>query len=1843
MTPPAEEQQLTPFHRIAIINRGEPAMRLLHAARELAGVETVALYTEPDRHARFVRAADHAVALGAPTFVDPRDGRRRSSYLDYERLERALVDSGADAAWVGWGFVAEHAEFAELCRRLGVTFIGPSPEAMRRLGDKITAKLLAEAERVPIAPWSGGPIEDRDALLAHAARLGFPLMVKATAGGGGRGIRQVNSESELIPAFESARAEAVAAFGDATVFLEKRVAAARHIEVQIVGDHHGAMWALGVRDCTLQRRHQKVLEESPSPVLSVDEDRELRAASARLARAAGYTNAGTVEYLFDPVTRAFSFMEVNARLQVEHPVTELVTGVDLVKLQIHVAAGGHLEGEPPPERGCAIEVRLCAEDPDAGFAPAPGHVEQLRVPTGPGVRVDTGIAEGDDVPPDFDSMIAKLVVWGRDRAEALRRVRNAVAETAIVVRGGATNKAFLLALLDRPEVASGDYDNTWLDRLAAAGEHVARAHLEVALLAAAVEVYEEEHAGEHLRFVASAARGRPRLDSAVGRTVELAFRGGSQRFAVRSIGDGRYRVSPAGGPAIDVESERFGDFERRVSCLGGSHRVLAVAQGLEHLVEVDGIPHRIARDPGGVVRAPMPAIVLAVAVKPGDMVAVGDRLVTLEAMKTEMSISSPIAGRVREVPIMANVQVDAGATLVMLDPHEDGPAEEAPAAHLVFTAAADDGPPRWRRAAAELRAFFLGFDVSADEARALAAAMTSAGPGDPDVLAAEDDLLAAFADVHWLFRRRPQRDGVVPERRSPQEHLLHYVKAIEDAGEGLPAAFLEHLDRALVHYGVRDRARSPAVEAALLRIWKSHERVEEQLASVESILEWRLAHKDELHGRAEPRLRRLLDRLIAVGQGRYSRLADLAREVRFHYFEQPEFEAARRATYAELERSFVRYTTSSDPEERAVLLDQLVECPYPLAGLLAGRVAAADRAARGSILSVMMRRYYRVRGIHDVEIVDGSDSACLRGDYEHDEHPRRLIAVVSPWDEVAAALKTVAAEARQAPPGRDVVVELYTWLRATARDPDALARAAREVLNAAALPRGPRRVALTVVGLTANGDPRAIHYFTFRPSQGGGYEEDPLYRGLHPKMGTRLHLWRLREFQLERLPSLEHVYLFHGVSRSNPKDERLFALVEVRDVTPVRDEAGRVVQLPYFERMLHEALTSIRHVQAQRPASRRLEWNRVLLYVWQPLLLNPSEIEDLAYRMGALTEDLGLEQVVVRGRIPDETTGELTDTLLRISSDGGRQLLLTYDVPTERALTRISEYDQKVVQCRRRGLTYPYELVKLLAHGDRPGEFVELDIDESGELAPVSRPPGGNTSNVIVGLTRNFTVSHPDGMERVALFGDPTKEMGALAEPECRRILLALSLAERRAIPVEWFALSAGARISMQSGTENMDWIARVLRSIVDLTQRGGEINVVVCGINVGAQPYWNAEATMLMHTRGILIMTPDSAMVLTGKQALDYSGSVSAEDNLGIGGYERIMGPNGQAQYLAGGLQDACRILLAHYEHTYRARGERFPRRAPTVDPFDRDVRVAPQGGEGGFATVGEVFSDANRGRKRPFAIRPIMAAVIDHDRAPLERWADMQGAEIAVVWDAHLGGRPLCVIGIESQPLPRLGFVPADGPDQWAGGTLFPRGARKVARAINAASGVQPLVVLANLSGFDGSPESMRNLQLEYGAEIGRAVVNFDGPIVFCVVSRYHGGAFVVFSRALNANLEGLAVEGAHASVIGGAPAAAVVFAREVAERTRKDPRVHALEQTISASPRSEQGALRGRLVDVSAEVRSEKLGELADEFDRVHSVARALDVGSLDRIIAAKDLRPALIEAIERGIARCTTSPS
>ena len=1846
------------FRRIAIVNRGEAAMRLVHAVRDLDSqpegpVAAVALFTDPDRGSMFVRHADAAVPLGPATFIDS-DGQRKNSYLDYDRLARALIAAEADAAWVGWGFVAEHAEFAELCERLGVTFIGPSAAAMRRLGDKISAKMLAEKADVPVAAWSGGPVQSLDEAWAHAEYIGYPLMVKATAGGGGRGIRRVYDRATFVEAFESARAEALKSFGNGTVFLERLLPISRHIEVQVIADHYGVVWPVGVRDCTIQRAHQKVIEESASVALTRAQEQEIKEAAARLCELAGYTNAGTVEFLYDPVAQRFSFMEVNSRLQVEHPVTEETTGLDLVQLQLHVASGGRLEGSPPTTQGHAIEVRLNAEDPARSFAPAPGTIELLRLPTGPGVRVDTGVSEGDTIASEFDSMIAKIIARGRDRPEALIRIGRALSETEVVVRGGSTNRAFLLALFKLPEVVAGNVDVGWLDRLAAAGQLVPDAHLEVALLQAAVEAYEDELTVEVTEFFALAARGRAKVRPAVGHPVDLEAYGKRYHLDVYRLGPSLYRVVGAGGE-VELHVERTSKFERQLTVNDRSYRVLSVHDGQRHLVEVDGIAHTISWGMAGTVRAPAPAVVVAVLVSLGDEVLAGDRLVVLESMKMEVTVSAPIGGRVGDVLVAPNVQVDAAAPLITLLPSSEDVTSPDEAASPDFTVLAgpigpDAGPDvRCQAILDALRRQMLGFDVEPRLSRDLVneyGVMCRLVPGGDESLArAEDEVLTVFADACALTRSRPDPDPLPGEEiRSAREDLLLYLRSIDRRGEGLPASFLDGLRRVLAHYGVGDLEPIPELQEALLWLARAQARITTQAPAIQSILDRRL---EQLEGNApvvEKNFSVILDRLIAATQHRFPDLAAQAGEVRYQYFERPAFEEAAAHSYAEAAAHLDALEAGAGSEERDLRMSALVECPQPLKNLLTRQFHAASSARQAVMLEVLTRRYYRIRKVEAYTslVRDGQHFGLTR--YQHEGRRIQLVTTVASYEDLVRAGQALARLVLEAAEQEvEVIADFYVWHTDKVKDDAQAEPAVAAAVSQMELPICVRRVVVAISGPGRGLGMAGTQHFTYRRTPDGGYREDRLYRGIHPMMAKRMRFERLHNFSLTRLPSVEDVYLFTGVAYDNQRDERIFALSEVRDLSPLPDDDGSTTRLLGLERKLSEALAAVRACQTGRPPERRLQMNEIHLYVWPPLDLTKAELQDIVYRLAPAIEGMGVDEVSIRTRLARHGMPG-PETLVQLSNPTGAGFVVRFLPSGQQPVRPFTDYEQKVARLRRRGLVYPYELIKMLTppkDGEQsdfpPGEFVEYDLDEHDLLIPVSRDYGRNESSIVVGVITSLTATYPDGMSRVTILGDPSQGLGSLAEPECKRIIAALALAEARGLAVDWFALSAGAKIAMDSGTENMDWIARVLRKIVLFTQAGGEINVVVAGINVGAQPYWNAEATMLMHTRGILIMTPESAMVLTGKQALDYSGGVSAEDNQGIGGYERVMGPNGQAQYWAPDMAAACRILLRHYDHTYVAPGERFPRRADSTDSPTRDVRSYPHPGAE-FATVGEVFDEAtNPGRKKPFNIRSIMRSVIDEDHLPLERWPGFRHAESAVVWDARIDGWPVCLIGLESHALPRSGFVPADGPDQWTSGTLFPRSSKKVARAINAASGNRPLVVLANLSGFDGSPESMRRLQLEYGAEIGRAVVNFDGPLVFCVVSRYHGGAFVVFSAALNENLEVAALEGSYASVIGGAPAAAVVFSREVDARTNADSRVQDWRQRIGAAEGALKTQLRAEEAALYDAVRSEKLGEVADEFDHIHSVQRAQAVGSVHRIIPAAGLRPYLADAVRRGIDR------
>ncbi len=1767
---------------------------------------TIALVTDADRSSRFAREADERYDLG-PVFVQKQSGTSLA-YLDHALLERALVHTRASAAWVGWGFVAEQAEFAELCQKLGVVFIGPSPEAMRLLGDKIGAKNAAEKASVPVSPWSKGPVEDLAEAARWAEQIGFPIMLKATAGGGGRGVRRVTSAAALSDAFQSASQEAAKAFGDGTLYIERAISQARHVEVQIVADQHGTIWPLGLRDCSLQRRNQKVIEEAPAPALPAAHGEAILAAAARLAREARYTSLGTAEFLYVPENGAFYFMEMNTRLQVEHTVTELTTGVDLVELQLRIAAGEELPEAIPETRGHAIEARLNAEDPERDFAPSPGKLLAFRPPTGLALRCDTGYVEGDTVPSAFDSMTAKLIAWGRDRDEARGRLERAIEDCLIVIERGASNRTFLAWLLSQPDVRANNIDIGWIDRTWASNAGDRRVE-DIAFALAAIELCEEGRRREIAKFRAALTRGRMSSAQARRTQVKLRAQGLEEELWVLRL-KSREHVVEVRDRTLTIRQRPFSRYQRIVEIGGETHKVTLASHGQKIVIEIGSVRHVIDVPSGDTLDAPAPGVVVSVAVQLGQAVRVGDIIVVLEAMKTEMPIRSPLSGHIDKIHVAAGVQVAPGAPLVS------------------FQREAGEGAGRRTLQVDHWKKIEASHHLSAEQYLELAARVVSGEDLSeseqrqfeigPLVLSSSADFIGSIlpiieraAEICRLFALRLpthvdadamvdaetamstiSREGRAALQRLPaqfREAFLAAVEALELDDEGADED--DRLGQELFHL---HRA------ASLLRATE---------------LSWaRLIATPHgpLSDAIEARWTKVLDVLLMASRDSLPHIQRATRQVRYLEIEAPRIAALRERALEQTRRVLDGFSGETIERNAVEMTSLVAESAQPVFGLVLSW-AENDPSRAALAHQIYLRRFYGTIGeIRGIETLTRDELCCTRATVTIANREAIVFmtnATQDSLDRALAALKELSGGLHST----NIYFDIFIQLRPGESVSDLSQR-----LNSSQ----PKNVVRCCMVLWERD--RVMDYRTFSLAS-GSYSEVEQYRRIHPMTAGRLELWRMREFETARLPSSEDVFVFSAIARSNPDDRRLFAFINLRDWSAELQEKGEIT-LPGLNALLGEATTVMRNFLLEHP-TKTPTWNRIVIHVWNPPNEIGSWIGAALNSASSLFSNLFLEKVVVRAG----------DLAYHYGFEGERFVRMRAAQKGDLPIRPLTPYRKKVLRLRQRGFTYPYEILRMLTQSVAggpapfpPGEFQEYDLAPApGDgLIPVSRPAGENTCGVVVGLISNFTPKHPEGMQRVIILGDPSHELGALAEPECRRIIAALNLAHELRVPLEWFAVSAGAAITMNSGTENLDWTARVLRRIVELTDAGLEINVIVDAVNVGAQAYWNAEATMLMHTRGVLIVTRSGALVLTGKKALEFSGGVSAPDNLGIGGFERIMGPNGEAQIGVKDLGEACGTLFSYYEHTYVAPGARWPRRKPDAEPAQRDISPEPYGvpNEHGFSTVGDLFSsEKNAGRKKPFDVRAIMRAVIDKNDTPLERWAAMRHAEMAIVWETHIAGYAACVIGIDAQTHPRLGWVPADGPESWSGSTLFPMSSKKVARAINAASGRRPVVFLANLSGFDGSPESLRRWQLELGAEIGRAIVHFSGPSIFCVLTRCHGGAYVVFSKALNEGLEAAAVEGAYASVIGGAPAAAVVFRQEVRRRVLADRRYKA----ASSNP----GQDESDPARVFEEIEREKLTEVAEEFDRIHSIERARQVGSIDRIVSVAGLRGYIVEAMLR----------
>jgi len=657
-----------PFHKLLIANRGEIACRIMRTAKRM-GLRTVAVFSQADRNAMHVALADEAVCIGPPPAKD--------SYLNIAAIVASGRETRAEAVHPGYGFLSENAAFAQACADAGLVFVGPSPETIRLMGSKAEAKARMQAASVPIVPGYHGADQSAAAMRDAAERIGFPVLIKASAGGGGRGMRRVEAAGEIEDALASAKREAEAAFGDDALLLEKYIARPRHIEIQVFGDTHGNVVTLYERECTLQRRHQKVVEEAPSVAVTALRRAEMSAAARTAAAAVHYVNAGTVEFIADAAD--FYFIEMNTRLQVEHPVTEMITGLDLVEWQLRVASGEKLPlaQDEIAARGHAIEARVYAEDPDKGFLPAAGTIRHWRAPAGEGVRVDTGFRTGDTVTPYYDPLLAKLTVWAEDRPQALARLRDALG--AFEIAGLTTNLAFLQALLARPEVASDDIDTGLIERELAALTRSQRAVTALDMAAACAAVLLRERAAYNVPPVNSPWNRTDGWMLAGRRLRRLSFRRQSEHCdaTLRYARDGMSLEYAGVRQALRFEPREGGSFEVMLGDIteastaiwSGRDLDLTTPRGPLALHWIDPFAGDAGEGiAGGRIVAPMPGTVTRILAAPGAEVARGTPLLVLEAMKMEHTLRAPADGRLEALKCAVGDVVAEGAELADFAP-----------------------------------------------------------------------------------------------------------------------------------------------------------------------------------------------------------------------------------------------------------------------------------------------------------------------------------------------------------------------------------------------------------------------------------------------------------------------------------------------------------------------------------------------------------------------------------------------------------------------------------------------------------------------------------------------------------------------------------------------------------------------------------------------------------------------------------------------------------------------------------------------------------------------------------------------------------------------------------------------------------------------------------------------------------------------------------------------------------------------------------------------------------------------------------------------------------------------
>jgi len=1003
-------------------------------------------------------------------------------------------------------------------------------------------------------------------------------------------------------------------------------------------------------------------------------------------------------------------------------------------------------------------------------------------------------------------------------------------------------------------------------------------------------------------------------------------------------GDGVHKPGWLPHPGLDLAAERIGPGGVLVSNTLDETRAVGTALKRRFArvlrVEVDGYAHRFGLQTIGQVRATTPAVVVTVHVERGDKVVAGQTLGVVEAMKMEIGFEAPVSGVVTEVRALKGQQVAAGDVLMVIEPHSNDASSSFSEARLTLPllpdplqllfspggngdlgvpdlASADLADQEERQSALaaardEVRRVLLGYDANPERAEQLKSFLDA--PVDENLseafrweLAEVRRELTLFADIEQLFIRSPRASVSGDLGPSNSARLRMYIRRMRAGGAGIADEFLELAKTALAHFGVTSLDNDDALERAVMRLLASQRSsaVRGHLVLAVLGLVTRLAKAGVELGE-DRELEKALMRIAGMRGLGSNALADAAIDAMYMIIERSRIEAMAERTNNKLERWLA--TAESQPcEPPEEVLSLFADAPRSLIQRLGGWLSDGLPGRSAIAVSAHLRSLYSTevpmrhsntlgsgRRFDRIELTDGR--IVLGGTFS-------LAELTSNTQWLDFALEEALEEAHEkgsdsANPLFAGALELFVPV-----DESFDANATLDTLSAALATKS-ANLRLTLNFISPNG---TSEHRTFVPS-GSGLVEVQHFHGIHPETARRIDLERLNNFQLERIPGVKGIYCFYGRSKEIPADERIFVLADVGGRSPDESHDVRLF-LPTFEHAFHEATRALRTILRTRDPKRRLQWNRIVLFVAPEIFLDAEVPQVLANRLAPQTRNLGIEKIVVRLKLLDRENLEkpATPSEIIISDITGFNMEMHSRSPHTDLLVACSDYERKVVEARRRRLVYPYEIIRMLTGSSRgihpsakdsremgevnlpAGTFEEYDLDTKIK-DPVARnvadrPYGENVSSVVFGIISTPRTSIPEGLRRVLILSDPTRGMGSLAIPECDRVIAALDLAEKHSLPVEWLPVSSGAKIAMESGTENLDATARVVRRIVNFTQEGGVIHIIVHGVNVGAQSYWDALATMLMHTRGALIMTPGASMVLTGRAALEASGAVSAED----------------------------------------------------------------------------------------------------------------------------------------------------------------------------------------------------------------------------------------------------------------------------------------------------------------------------------------------------------------------------